>query len=126
MTSQLWFPHHSFTSLGIKKYKSMGSSRILKQLFIHDEALIQRIIARIEEIPTLGDLKIVLDEKSEKMELIFMAANEKHCILILNQRFQMPATGLFSSSNDFEEKLYTNLDTLIHPNRKKKFAKLQM
>lgn len=126
MEQPSWFAHHDFHTLVIKQYRSIANPRVLKSFVTHDNTLIQRVIARIEEIPTLADIKAVFDEKSDKMDIIFSNATETYVIEVLNHRFKIPTIASYAGNNEFEDALYEDLDTLIHPKRKKKFAKLQM
>lgn len=126
MEQSSWFAHHDFHTLVIKQYRSIANPRVLKSFVTHDNTLIQRVIARIEEIPTIGDIKAVFDEKSDKTDVIFSNATETCVIEILNHRFKIPALASYAGNNEFEGVLYEDIDTLIHPSRRKKFAKLQM
>ena len=93
---------------------------------ITDSAMIQRIMTRLQEIPENGAMKVVFDAKKSKMVLDFCYNQEHHKIEVYDRRFQTPSGGYHTANNDIELALYNDIDTLIHPKRKKKFAKLSM
>lgn len=126
MTTYTWFPRTDYTSLEIKKYKSIANDRVMKSALITDPAIIERVMARIEAIPANGEVKVVFDNKADKMDLRFSNGADILLIEIYDKRFKTPSSCFHTSNNDIEVSLYEDIDTLLHPNRKKKFAKLAM
>jgi len=126
MPNSTWFPRTDYASVEIKQHKSIENSRIMQSATITDPAMIARVMARIEEIPANGEMKVVFDVKKEKMELRFRHGAHTHTIEVYDHRFKTPSGGFHTAHNDIETALYEDIDTLIHPKRKKKFAKLKM
>ncbi|MDD5084264.1 MAG: hypothetical protein PHT88_05060 [Candidatus Moranbacteria bacterium] len=126
MKTPAWFPKDTYTSIEIKQYKSIANPRIMQSALITEPDMIERVMARIKEIPTDGEMKVVFDSKAEKMDMRFDTGTISHLIEVFDRRFKTPAGGFHTGRNAVESTLYADLDTLIHPARKKKFAKLRM
>jgi hypothetical protein len=126
MTTKVWFPNNDYASLEIKQFKSIENSRIMASAIINDAAMIKRVMDRIEEIPADGEMKVVFDTKKEKMTLHFSNEMDILTVEVYDHRFKTPSGGFHTNNNPLEIALYEDLDTLIHPNRKKKFAKLTL
>ncbi len=108
-----WFINKIFTSLEIKKFKSISNHQIHTSVKINNEKIIQDLIARIEKINPNGEEMQSFAENAEYIELLFHSENQPQIIQIYQGKFKTPATGFNTGKNDVEMDLYNDITTLL-------------
>ena len=114
MTDAPWFTNTDFTSLEIKKYKSLADHTILNEVRIGDGAYIQRLAGRIAQIPPDGDMMISFADTAEHTELLFYSGEQVQQIDIIQRGFKTPSTG-FNIKNALEKEIYGEIDAVLLP-----------
>ncbi len=121
-----WFNQKNCTSLQIKKYKSISDHKVVAEVSIFDLKAINKIIERIEKIPSNGDMMVSFGPKAAHTDLIFNCANSKTEIIQIYQKgFKTPSTGFNSDGNEIEKKLQTDLMALLTPALNIKLLKVE-
>jgi hypothetical protein len=95
MMDRPWFTDKNFSSLVIRKNKSLADHAVVRSVTITDLTYIGKLAGRIEQIPPDGDMMISFSGGAEHIELAF-------------------STG-FNTKNDYEKALYAELDALLFP-----------
>ena len=107
-----WFTRKDFTSLEIRKHKSLADHTIVKAVQITDVGYINKLVGRIEQIPTNGDMMISFSGEAEHMTLLFSSGGQVEVVEVIQKRFKTPSTG-FNSRNEFEGGLYGEIDGVL-------------
>jgi hypothetical protein len=113
-----WFIGKKCSTLEIKKYKSISDHQMTQSVKIGDLKFIQRLMNRIEEIPSDGDKIKSFSSDTELIELLFCAEDGVQTIQIIQHGFKTPSTG-FNSKNEVEVNLYNDIDGLLLPDLNK-------
>jgi hypothetical protein len=124
MTNRPWFTDKNFTSLEIRKNRSLADHTVVKAVTITDAHYINKITQRIEQIPPNGDMMISFSGAAEHVELIFHSAEKIQEIDVIQKGFKTPSTG-FNTKNDYERELYAEIDALLFPAIGKFIPKVQ-
>jgi hypothetical protein len=124
MMDRPWFTHKNFTTLEIRKNKSLADHTVVKAVTITDPKYIRKLAERIEQIPPNGDMMISFSGVAEHIELAFKAGDKLHEIDVIQKGFKTPSTG-FNTKNDYEKELYADLDALLFPARGKLLPKVE-
>jgi hypothetical protein len=109
-----WFTDKNFTSLEIRKNKSLADHTVVKSVTITDVGYIGKLAGRIQQIPSNGDMMISFSGAAEHIELVFYAGDKTQEIDVIQKGFKTPSTG-FNTKNDFEKGLYSEIDALLFP-----------
>jgi len=123
MTDRPWFTDKNFTSLEIRKNKSLADHTVVKAVTITDPKYIRKLAERIEQIPPNGDMMISFSGVAEHIELAFKAGDKLHEIDVIQKGFKTPSTG-FNSKNDYEKELYAEIDAILFPAKGKLVPKV--
>jgi hypothetical protein len=124
MKERPWFTEKNFSSLEIRKNKSLADHAVVKAVTITDAKYIRKLAGRIEQIPPEGDMMISFSGAAEHIELRFEAGDEIREIDVIQKGFKTPSTG-FNTKNDYEKELYAELDALLFPARGKLLPKVE-
>ena len=119
-----WFDFKDFTSLDIKKHKSIADHRVVKSIKVNDLGFINALASRIEKIPSNGDMMISFAGGAEYIELLFISGEKIQQVEIIQKGFKTPSTG-FNSKNEYESAIYTDIDALLFPAIGKKIPKIE-
>jgi hypothetical protein len=114
MMDRPWFTGKNFSSLEIRKNKSLADHAVVRSVTITDVTYIGKLTARIEQIPPDGDMMISFSGAAEHIELIFYSGDQVQEIDVIQKGFKTPSTG-FNTKNDYEKELYAELDALLFP-----------
>ena len=109
-----WFTDKNFTSLVIRKDKSIADHIVVRSVTITDTGYIGKLAARIEQIPPNGDMMISFSEEAEYIKLIFYSGEKMREIDVIQKGFKTPSTG-FNIKNDYEKELYAEIDAVLFP-----------
>ena len=109
-----WFTDKNFTSLVIRKNKSLADHTVVKSVTITDAEYIGKLAARIEQIPADGDMMISFSGEAEHIELVFFSGEKVEEIDVIQKGFKTPSTG-FNIKNDYERELYAEIDAVLFP-----------
>jgi hypothetical protein len=109
-----WFTDKDFTSLVIRKDKSIADHNIVKSVTITDTEYIGKLAARIEQIHPKGDMMISFSDEAEYIKLVFYSGEKMQEIDIIQNGFKTPSTG-FNTKNDYEKELYAEIDGVLFP-----------
>ena len=109
-----WFTDKNFTSLEIRKDKSLADHTVVKSVTITDTGYIGKFAARIEAIPPNGDMMISFSGAAECIKLIFFSGDKMQTIDVIQKGFKTPSTG-FNIKNDYENELYAEIDAMLFP-----------
>ena len=112
MTERPWFAHKEFTSLEIRKHKSLADHAIVKTVRIADVEYINDLVARIEQIPANGDMMISFSGAAEHIELVFYSGDQVQTIDVIQKGFKTPSTG-FNTKNEYEKEIYAEIDAML-------------
>jgi hypothetical protein len=124
MMDRPWFTDKNFSSLQIRKNKSLADHAVVNALTITDTSYISKLAGRIEQIPPNGDMMISFSDAAEHIELAFEAGGKVHEIDVIQKGFKTPSTG-FNTKNDYEKALYAELDALLFPAKNKLIPKVE-
>src|ERR1700722_5668863 len=124
MMDRPWFTHENFTTLEIRKNKSLADHTVVKAVTITDPKYIRKLEEKIEQIPPNGDMMISFSSAAEHIELAFKAGDKLQEIDVIQKGFKTPSTG-FNTKNDYEKELYAELDALLFPARGKLLPKVE-
>jgi hypothetical protein len=105
MTDRPWFAHKEFTSLEIRKHKSLADHAIVKAIKIADVSYINELVGRIGQIPANGDMMISFSGAAEHIELVFYSGDQVQVIDVIQKGFKTPSTG-FNTKNEYEKEIY--------------------
>lgn len=120
-----WFKNTGFTSLEIRKYKSISNHGIAAEIKIADEAVVRKLAERIGSIPANGDQMKSFGPNAEHIELVFAnPGGEAESVHIFQKRFKTPSTGFNSGATEPETGLYRDIDALLFPAQDKKILKV--
>ena len=111
---RVWFTDKDFTTLEIRKAKSLADHAIVRSVLITDREYIGKLAARIEQIPVDGDMMISFSGEAEHIELAFSSGDKVQEIDVIQKGFKTPSTG-FNIKNDYERELYAEIDALLFP-----------
>ena len=114
MMDRPWFTHKDFTSLEIRKYGSLADHTVIKAAKITDVAYVNKLVSRIEQIPTNGDMMISFSGGAEHITLLFYSGDQVQVVEIIQKGFKTPSTG-FNIKNEFERDLYAEIDAVLFP-----------
>jgi len=109
-----WFTDKNFTSLEIRKDRSLANHTVVRSITVTDTGYIGKFAARIEQIPPDGDMMISFSGDAEHLTLIFFSGSKAQEIDVIQKGFKTPSTG-FNSKNDYEKELYAEIDALLFP-----------
>ena len=109
-----WFTDKNFTSLEIRKDKSLANHTVVKSVTVTDPDYIGKFAARIEQIPPDGDMMISFSGDAEHIKLIFFSDGQAQEIDVIQKGFKTPSTG-FHLKNEYEKELYAEIDALLYP-----------
>jgi hypothetical protein len=109
-----WFTDKNFTSLTIRKHKSIANHTEIRSVNIIDTAYIGNFVSRIEQIPPDGDMMISFSDAAEHITLTFSDGDKAQQIDVIQKGFKTPSTG-FNIKDDYERSLYAELDALLFP-----------
>jgi hypothetical protein len=123
-TNRPWFTDKNFTSLEIRKEKSLADHRVVKSITITDTGYIGKFATRIEQIPPDGDMMISFSGAAESITLVFFSGDKTQEIDVIQKGFKTPSTG-FNSKNDYERELYAEIDALLFPEIDKVVPKVE-
>ena len=121
---RVWFTDNDFTSLEIRKARSLADHAVVKAVVITDPEYIGKFAARIEQIPVNGDMMISFSGAAEHIELAFSSGDKVQEIDVIQKGFKTPSTG-FNIKNDYERELYAEIDALLFPARDKILPKVK-
>jgi hypothetical protein len=124
MTERPWFAHKEFTSLEIRKHKSLADHAIVKAIKIGDVRYINELVGRIEQIPANGDMMISFSGAAEHIELVFYSGDRVQAIDVIQKGFKTPSTG-FNPKNDYEKEVYAEIDAVLFPALEKILPKVE-
>jgi hypothetical protein len=124
MTERPWFAHKDFTSLEIRKHKSLADHAIVKAIKISDVRYINELVGRIEQIPANGDMMISFSGAAEHIELVVYSGDQVQTIDIIQKGFKTPSTG-FNPKNDYEKEVYSEIDAMLFPALEKILPKVE-
>jgi hypothetical protein len=124
MTERAWFAHKDFTSLEIRKHKSLADHAIVKTIKISDGRYINELVGRIGQIPANGDMMVSFSGAAEHIELIFYSGDQGQAIDVIQKRFKTPSTG-FNPKDDYEREVYAELDAMLLPALEKILPKVE-
>ena len=74
--NHLWFTDKNFTSLEIQKDISLADHTLVKSVTITDTGHIGKFVARIEQIPTDGDMMKSFSDEAEYIKLVFFSGDK--------------------------------------------------
>jgi hypothetical protein len=120
-----WFKNKNFTTLNIKKYKSVSEHKIVAELAIVDVKAVKKIVERIEKIPTDGDRMVSFGPQAQHTQLIFTGEDSKSTIEIYQKGFKTPSTGFNSDGNIAEKTLEEDIMGLLTPALNTKLLKIE-
>jgi len=109
-----WFTDKNFTSLVIRKNKSLADHIVVRSVTITDMGYIGKLAARIEQIHPNGDMMISFSGEAEHIELVFYSGEKMQEIDVIQRGFKTPSTG-FNTKNDYEKELYAEIDAVLFP-----------
>jgi hypothetical protein len=109
-----WFTGKNFTSLEIRKNKSLADHTVVKSVTITDVGYINKFAGRIEQISADGDMMISFSGAAEHIELVFSSGDKVQEIDVIQKGFKTPSTG-FNTKNDYEKALYGEIDAALFP-----------
>lgn len=109
-----WFTDKNFTSLVIRKDKSLADHMVVKSVTITDTGYIGKLAARIGQIHPNGDMMISFSGAAEHIKLIFFSGEKMQEIDVIQKGFKTPSTG-FNTKNDYEKELYAEIDAVLFP-----------
>jgi hypothetical protein len=109
-----WFNTKNFTSLEIRKNKSLSDHTVVKAVTIIDAEYIGQLASRIEKMSPNGDMMISFSGAAEHIELIFYSGEEGQEIDIIQKGFKTPSTG-FNIKDEYEKEVYAEIDALLFP-----------
>src|SRR5258708_38085465 len=109
-----WFSDKNFTSLEIRKDRSLADHTVVRSVTITDPGYFGKLAARIEQIPPNGDMMISFSGAAEHIKLVFFSADKLQEIRVIQKGFKTPSTG-FNPKNHYERDLYAEIDTLLFP-----------
>jgi hypothetical protein len=124
MTERPWFAHKEFTSLEIRKHKSLADHAIVKTIKITDVGYIKELVGRIEQIPANGDMMISFSGAAEHIDLVFYSGDRVQAIDVIQKGFKTPSTG-FNPKNDYEKEVYAEIDAMLFPALEKILPKVE-
>ena len=119
-----WFTDRNFTSLEIRKNKSLADHTVVRSVTITDVGYIGKLAGRIEQISPNGDMMISFSGAAEHIELVFYSGDKVQEIDVIQKGFKTPSTG-FNTKNDYEKELYADLDALLFPAKDKLIPKVE-
>ena len=109
-----WFTDRNFTSLEIRKNKSLADHTLIRSVTITDVGYIGKLAGRIEQISPKGDMMISFSGAAEHIELVFYSGDKVQEIDVIQKGFKTPSTG-FNTKNDYEKGLYAEIDAVLYP-----------
>lgn len=109
-----WFTDRNFTSLEIRKNKSLADHAVVRSVTITDVGYIGKLAGRIAQIPPNGDMMISFSGAAEHIELVFYSGDKVQEIDVIQKGFKTPSTG-FNTKNDYEKGLYAEIDAVLFP-----------
>jgi hypothetical protein len=109
-----WFTDKNFTSLEIRKNKSLSDHTVVRSVTITDVGYIGKLAGRIAQIPPNGDMMISFSGAAEHIELAFYSGDKVQEIDIIQKGFKTPSTG-FNTKNDDEKAVYAEIDAVLFP-----------
>jgi hypothetical protein len=109
-----WFTDKNFTSLVIRKDKSIADHIVVKSVAITDTGYIGKLADRIGQIHPNGDMMISFSDEAEYIKLIFYSGEKMQEIDVIEKGFKTPSTG-FNTKNDYEKELYAEIDAVLFP-----------
>jgi len=109
-----WFTDKNFTSLVIRKNKSLADHVVVRSVTITDTGYIDKLAARIEQVHPNGDMMISFSGEAEHIELVFFSGDKIQEIDVIQRGFKTPSTG-FNIKNDYEKELYAEIDAVLFP-----------
>ena len=109
-----WFTDRNFTSLEIRKNKSLADHTVVRSVAITDVGYIGKLAGRIAQIPPNGDMMISFSGAAEHIELVFYSGDKVQEIDVIQKGFKTPSTG-FNTKNDYEKGLYAEIDAVLFP-----------
>jgi hypothetical protein len=124
MTERPWFENKDFTSLEIRKHKSLADHAIVKTIRISDVRYINELMGRIERIPANGDMMISFSGTAEHIELVVYSGDQVQAIDVIQKGFKTPSTG-FNPKNDYEREIYAEIDAMLFPALEKILPKVE-
>jgi hypothetical protein len=109
-----WFNDKQFTSLEIRKNRSLSDHTVVKSVTISDAEYIGQLAGRIEKMSPNGDMMISFSGAAEHIELIFYSGGEGQEIDIIQKGFKTPSTG-FNTKDEYEKEVYAEIDAVLFP-----------
>ena len=109
-----WFAEKNFTSLEMRKNRSLADHTVVRSVTIADTEYIGNFAARIEQIPPNGDMMISFSGSAEHIELVFYSGDKVQEIDVIQKAFKTPSTG-FNIKNEYEKGLYAEIDAVLFP-----------
>ena len=119
-----WFTDRNFTSLEIRKNKSLADHAVVRSVTITDVGYIGKLAGRIAQIPPNGDMMISFSGAAEHIELVFYSGDKVQEIDVIQKGFKTPSTG-FNTKNDYEKRLYAEIDAVLFPTTGKIVPKVE-
>lgn len=107
-----WFKTKGFSTMEIEEFKSISNHTIIKSKIIHDVALVESLVERIEQIDPNGDRMVSWGPDAAHMSLTFQKDDVKEVVEIYQQKFKTPSTG-FHGRNELESTLYAYIRSLL-------------
>ena len=104
----------SFTSLEIRKDKSLADHTVVRSVTITDRGYISKLAGRIEQIPPNGDMMISFSGAAERIKLVFFSGDKLQEVDVIQKGFKTPSTG-FNTKNEYEKGLYAEIDAVLFP-----------
>ncbi|MFZ3229697.1 MAG: hypothetical protein WA160_05805 [Pseudobdellovibrio sp.] len=123
--TKAWFAETACTSLEILKYKSISEKKITDAIQISENEAIQKIIKRIQKIPSGGEMMAKMGPHAEKIVLQFKCKNEMQEIEIIEKKFKTPSTGFNAERTDIEKDLYADIHALLVPELNENVLKIE-
>ena len=107
-----WFTDKDFTSLEIRKYKSLADHRVVGSVRVTDLGYVNGLAARIEQIPANGDMMVSWARTAEHIELLFYSGHRVQVVTIIQKGFKTPSTG-FNGGNELEKEIYAEIEAAL-------------
>lgn len=126
MKSSAWFQSTDCAELNIVKYKSLSDDKVVGDVVIKNKEAITALMARIQSLPSNGDMMVKWGPKAERTYLTFQCAGkDPQVIQLIGKRFKTPSTGFLGEKNTVEDALIRDIDAIVEPTLNKRVLKIK-
>ena len=122
---RLWFENETYSGVTINRFTSISKHTVEQSLVIDDAAFVERLVERIDAIPTKGDMMISFGPDAEHIQLSFEGTGSLQTIDFNSRKIKTPSTGFNSNKSEEELSVYRDIDALLFPEVNKQILKIK-